>query len=44
MDPLEGFRVVTFITDPSGATISDRSVGDVIANTPASISAEEGTE
>ena len=44
MDPLEGFRAVTFITDPGGATISDRSVGDIIANTPASISAEEGTE
>ena len=42
MEPLEGFRAVTFITDPDGATISDRSVGDVIANTPASISAEEG--
>ena len=44
MEPLEGFRALTFITDPEGATISDRSVGDIIANTPANISAEEGTE
>ncbi len=44
MEPLEGFKAVTFVSKPSGAMISDRAVGDAIAHTPASISAEEGTE
>ena len=44
MKPLEGFRAVTFVTDPPGAAISDRAVGDIIDNTPANVSAEEGTE
>ncbi len=44
MKPLEGFKSVYFTSDPAGAFISDRTVGDVIAQTPARISAEEGTE
>ena len=44
MEPLEGFRSVLFSSKPTGAQISDRSVGDAIAATPARISAEEGTE
>ena len=33
-----------FSSKPAGARISDRSVGDDIAATPARVSAEEGTE
>ena len=44
MEALEGFKSVNFTSKPTGASISDRSVGDFIANTPARISAEEGTE
>ena len=44
MEALEGFKSVNFTSKPTGASISDRSVGDFIAKTPANISAEEGTE
>ena len=44
LEPLEGFRSVLFSSKPAGARISDRSVGDDIAATPARVSAEEGTE
>jgi len=44
MEALEGFKSVNFTSKPTGASISDRSVGDYIAKTPANISAEEGTE
>ena len=44
MEALEGFRSVVFNSSPSGVFISDRSVGDTIASTPAIVSAEEGTE
>ena len=44
MEPLEGFKSVYFLTTPSGAEISDRSVGDIISKTPSLVSAQEGTE
>ena len=44
MEPLEGFKSVYFSTTPSGAEISDRSVGDIISKTPSLVSAQEGTE
>ena len=44
MEPLEGFKSVYFSTIPSGAEISDRSVGDIISKTPSLVSAQEGTE
>lgn len=44
MEALEGFKSVYFTSSPKGALISDRSVGDFISETPARVSAEEGTE
>ena len=44
MEPLEGFKSVYFLTTPTGAEISDRSVGDIISKTPSLVSAQEGTE
>ena len=44
MEPLEGFKSIFFTSKPKGAFISDRTVGDMIAQTPSTVSAEEGTE
>lgn len=44
LKPLEGFREIKFTSDPSGAAVHNRAVGDLIARTPISLSAEEGTE
>lgn len=41
---LEGFREIAISSTPTGVSISNRSIGDKIAETPALITAEEGTE
>ena len=44
LTPEEGFRNITFTSNPDGASIFQRSVGDVIAQTPFTLAVEEGTE
>jgi hypothetical protein len=41
---LEGFREIRFSSSPPGVSVSNRAIGDTIAQTPSTLTAEEGTE